>query len=114
MLLMALLKYFKVIPGRDLPNPDGPLSALISPKAIVAANSAVEEMCQVKKRGPYIKMSNEVSQQQGCVCDSHKRKSLSRNVHLCFNRNRAGEKFRLQCTYARFICSIFSESAHLY
>ena len=56
MLLVALLKYFKVIPGRDIHNPDGPLSALISPKTIEAANSAVEEMRHVKKRGPYIKM----------------------------------------------------------
>ena len=30
---MALLEYFKVVPGRDLPNPDGPLSALLPPKA---------------------------------------------------------------------------------
>ena len=112
MLLMALLKYFKVIPGRDLPNPDGPLSALISPKAIVAANSAVEEMRQVKKRGPYIKMSNKVSQQQGCICDSHKRKSLSRNSPSLLQQKPGGGK--ISCTYARFICSIFSESAHLY
>ena len=102
---MALLKYFKVVPGRDLPNPDGPLSALIPPKAIEAANSAVEEMreeSQVKKRGPYIKMSNEVSwfsptlqllsyssSPNSFVFVIATNASLSLEiVHLCFNRGK--------------------------
>ena len=53
---LSLLKYFK---RKELPDPDGPLSESVHPRAINSANREVlEEMKKMKnpkKRGPYIK-----------------------------------------------------------
>ena len=73
---MALLKYFHVIlrtgespvgssgdkTSSGLPDPTGPLSSAVPSSSIVAANEAVAHVHQAvgqKKRGPYLKISNE-------------------------------------------------------
>ena len=62
---MALLRYLQVLPRRQLPDPKGALSFSLPSSAIVEANEAVtnarhqEEATKVK-RGPYMKLSNEL------------------------------------------------------
>ena len=65
---MALLCYMTVLPRRDaeLPDPAGPLSSFVPSTAIEQANAAVAHVRQDEawktnsKRGPYIKLSDEM------------------------------------------------------
>ena len=64
---MALLRYIQVTQHRrpgSLPDPSGPLSALLPSSAIEEANAAVNSVRQEEsvksKRGPYLKLSDEV------------------------------------------------------
>ena len=57
---MALLQYFKPLSKDQLPNPQGPLSAVLPPAAITSANESVQKQSvDAKKRGPYHRFSNE-------------------------------------------------------
>ena len=57
---MALLQYFKPLSKDQLPNPQGPLSAVLPPAAITSANESVQKQSvNAKKRGPYHRFSNE-------------------------------------------------------
>ena len=50
-----MLQYFK---RKELPDPDGPLSQSVHPRAITSADREVQEEMKIKnpkKRGPYIK-----------------------------------------------------------
>ena len=68
--VMALLRYFQVTPHRrpsgDLPDPAGPLLLLLPSSAIEEANVAVasiriqEEESSKSKRGPHLKLSDEI------------------------------------------------------
>ena len=69
---MALLKYFKATPRSELnklPDPNGPLSFDIPSPAIAAANDAVTALQQAEsqpqKRGPYLKLTDEVKARIG-------------------------------------------------
>ena len=62
---MALLRYLQVLPRRQLPDPMGALSFSLPSSAIAEANAAVtnarhQEKATKAKRGPYMKLSNEV------------------------------------------------------
>ena len=60
---MALLRYLQVLPRRQLPDPMGTLSSSLPSSAIAEANAAVarhQEKATKAKRGPYIKLSNEL------------------------------------------------------
>ena len=67
---MALLRYIQVTPHRgpasrgNLPDPSGPLSSLLPSSAIEEANAAVASVRQKEsaksKRGPYLKLSDEI------------------------------------------------------
>ena len=57
---MALLQYFKPLSKDQLPNPQGPLSAVLPPAAITSSNESVQKQSvDAKKRGPYHRFSNE-------------------------------------------------------
>ena len=62
---MALLRYLRVLSRGQLPDPMGVLSSLLPSSAIAEANAAVtnarhQEPVTKAKRGPYIKLSNEL------------------------------------------------------
>ena len=62
---MALLRYLQVLPRRQLPDPMGALSFSLPSSAIAEANAAVtnarhQEEATKAKRGPYMKLSNEL------------------------------------------------------
>ncbi len=64
---MALLHYLQVLPRRQLPDPMGALSFSLPSSAIAEANAAVnytnarhQEKATKAKRGPYMKLSNEL------------------------------------------------------
>ena len=62
---MALLRYLQALPRRQLPDPIGALSFSLPSSAIAEANAAVtnarhQEKATKAKRGPYMKLSNEL------------------------------------------------------
>ena len=62
---MALLRYLQVLPRRQLPDAMGALSFSLPSSAIAEANAAVtnarhQEKVTKAKRGPYMKLSNEL------------------------------------------------------
>ena len=58
---MALYKYFKI--ASDLPNPNGPLSAVIPSESIASTNKKVEPLLKKPessaKQGPYLVYTDE-------------------------------------------------------
>ena len=59
---MALLRYLQVLPCRQLPDPMGALSFSLPSSAIAEANTHArhQEEAAKAKRGPYMKLSNEL------------------------------------------------------
>ena len=62
---VALLRYLQVLPRGQLPDPMGVLSSLLPSLAITEVNAAVTNAWHQKevtkaKRGPYMKLSNEL------------------------------------------------------
>ena len=58
---MVLLQYFQPVPREELPNSEGPLSAIVPSTAICIANDCTRSLPAegVKKRCSYIKLSSE-------------------------------------------------------
>ena len=60
-----MLQYFSAVPRGEVPNPEGPLSSIVPPVAIRAANAGAQLQdsraagAEGVKRGPYKKLSEE-------------------------------------------------------
>ena len=63
--MYSLLQYFSAVPRGEVLNPEGPLSSIVPPVAIRAANAGAQLQdsraagAEGVKRGPYKKLSEE-------------------------------------------------------
>ena len=114
---MALLRYMTVLPRRnaELPDPAGPLSSSVPSMAIEQANAAVARVRQdeagktIAKRGPYIKLNDEMrakigkyaSENGDTAAARHLSKVLGKALNLAVCENKTGENLTL-CSCDRF------------
>ena len=81
---MALLRYFQALPRcGQLPDPTGPLSSSLPSSAIEEANAAVtsarQEEATKAKRGPYLKLSNELKAKIGKHASENENSAAARH-----------------------------------